>query len=224
MSSTSITPRDSAHNTPQDLFHDSAERLYLELTREDALHCVKCNRLFYGDTVAYCPDCITQVEPSAFDTWWYDYHVWSASTKMNVLPDLSRFAQSFIRTKSNSRRAVADVIDAIERILPHDDADEFFNVYLSTGESDRQYHDAVLAVRRYMPYVMYLKTYHWEIARMHALIRAGERCQVCNAGGLLEVHHRTYERRGAELPGDLIVLCRSCHETFHKNGRLARGD
>jgi hypothetical protein len=78
------------------------------------------------------------------------------------------------------------------------------------------------AILRHMPYAWYLKTNHWNRLRDKAHERAGNRCQVCNAGGLLDVHHRTYERRGAELPEDLIVLCRSCHETFHKNGRLAR--
>jgi hypothetical protein len=84
--------------------------------------------------------------------------------------------------------------------------------------------DITRHIVRWMPYDRYLKTFHWMVTRDRALERAGKRCQVCNAGGLLDVHHRTYERRGAELPEDLIVLCRSCHETFHKNGRLARGD
>lgn len=40
---------------------------------------------------------------------------------------------------------------------------------------------------------------------------------------LIDANSReAYERRGAELPEDLIVLFRKCHETFHKNGRLAR--
>lgn len=32
----------------------------------------------------------------------------------------------------------------------------------------------------------------------------------------MEVHHITYERRGNELFGDLIVICRGCHELLHK--------
>ena len=80
-------------------------------------------------------------------------------------------------------------------------------------------HDEIL---RWMPYERYLKTFHWQETRASALDRAGNRCQVCNTTRGLHVHHRTYERRGAELPEDLIVLCRDCHSTFHKNGRLAR--
>ena len=75
---------------------------------------------------------------------------------------------------------------------------------------------------RTMPYQEYLQTVHWERKRQDALERAAFRCQVCNATNRLDVHHRTYERRGAEAPADLIVLCRECHEMFHANRKLAR--
>lgn len=78
-----------------------------------------------------------------------------------------------------------------------------------------------LDVRR-MAYRDYLRTPHWRATRAQALRRAGNRCQVCNADSHLDVHHRTYERLGCEDAGDLIVLCRSCHDLFHDNGRLAR--
>jgi hypothetical protein len=32
---------------------------------------------------------------------------------------------------------------------------------------------------------------------------------------LLDVHHRSYARLGAELPADLEVLCRPCHGAEH---------
>jgi hypothetical protein len=39
----------------------------------------------------------------------------------------------------------------------------------------------------------------------------------------LQVHHRTYERRGAELADDLVVVCRQCHEIHHRHcGRPGR--
>lgn len=72
---------------------------------------------------------------------------------------------------------------------------------------------------RTMPYAAYLRTNHWQHKRLMALRRAGWRCQVCNEeaskGKPLDVHHRTYERRGAERAEDVIVLCRRCHELFH---------
>lgn len=71
---------------------------------------------------------------------------------------------------------------------------------------------------RTMPYDEYLQTDHWKDVRTQALRRAGYRCQVCNDGGQLDVHHRTYERRGEEAPGDVTVLCRSCHSVFHDGG------
>lgn len=75
---------------------------------------------------------------------------------------------------------------------------------------------------RWMPYREYLQTPEWQYRRAMALRRAWFRCQVCNAKGVeLNTHHRTYERRGQEHDRDLIVLCRNCHETFHREGRLA---
>lgn len=79
-----------------------------------------------------------------------------------------------------------------------------------------------LAALRAMPYAEYLRSPEWRERRQVALEAAGHRCQVCNAPGPLDVHHRTYERLGAEDAGDLFVLCRTCHDLFHRNGRLAR--
>jgi len=77
---------------------------------------------------------------------------------------------------------------------------------------------------RTMPYCEYLQTPEWAERRKRAMKRAGYRCQVCNAYGVqLNTHHRTYERRGNERDGDLITLCRACHEIFHANGQLAGG-
>lgn len=73
-----------------------------------------------------------------------------------------------------------------------------------------------------MPYQEYLKTPEWQARRKQHLRSVGYRCQVCNASGvLLDVHHRTYERRGEEHYKDLIALCRNCHELFHNSGKLA---
>jgi replicative DNA helicase len=67
-----------------------------------------------------------------------------------------------------------------------------------------------------MPYEQYLLTPEWQERRAQALERAGNRCQVCYSGDELNVHHRTYERRGNEAPADLTVLCQSCHGWFHR--------
>lgn len=71
-----------------------------------------------------------------------------------------------------------------------------------------------------MPYGDFLLTPEWRSMRLRAIRSADFACQVCNGSGALDVHHRTYERRGRELPGDLVVLCWECHRLFHKGGRL----
>ena len=70
-------------------------------------------------------------------------------------------------------------------------------------------------------YQLYLKTEHWQRVRQATIDRFGGRCAVCNSNQQLDVHHRTYERRGCETPADTILLCRGCHDLFHKNGKLA---
>jgi Mrr N-terminal domain len=75
-----------------------------------------------------------------------------------------------------------------------------------------------------MPYRDYLRTPEWRQRRAEALERAGHACMM-DAGHThdLEVHHRSYERRGHELESDLIVLCRDCHRLHHaENGRPGR--
>jgi hypothetical protein len=68
---------------------------------------------------------------------------------------------------------------------------------------------------RRMPYREYLRSTEWRTTRRFALDHAEGRCQLCNRPGRLDVHHRTYERRGNELLADLTVLCRPCHTNFH---------
>ena len=67
-----------------------------------------------------------------------------------------------------------------------------------------------------MDYTDFLKTPEWDNTRKKTLRRAGYKCQLCNKDKTtLNVHHKTYERIGEELPGDLIVLCKGCHAKFH---------
>jgi len=78
-------------------------------------------------------------------------------------------------------------------------------------------HNRTLRDLREMPYQEYLRTPEW-IARRHEMLRrADNRCQLCNWNNRLEVHHRTYDRLGNEAPEDLTVLCRECHELFHRH-------
>jgi restriction endonuclease Mrr len=75
-----------------------------------------------------------------------------------------------------------------------------------------------------MPYQLYLRTPEWRRTRAAALLRAGYACSLdVSHTEDLEVHHRTYERLGAELVSDLAVLCHSCHQLHHNEyGRPRR--
>ena len=74
-----------------------------------------------------------------------------------------------------------------------------------------------------MPYPQYLASEEWKARRKRHLRSVGYRCQVCNAQGVvLDVHHRTYLRRGEEHYTDLLALCRTCHDLFHREGRLVK--
>jgi len=77
---------------------------------------------------------------------------------------------------------------------------------------------------RAMPYDEYLRTPEWKQTRAAALVRADQQCAMDPShAGPLDVHHRSYERRGAELPSDLIVLCHACHQLHHnQRGRIKR--
>jgi hypothetical protein len=82
--------------------------------------------------------------------------------------------------------------------------------------------DARLLELHTMPYPEYLKTPEWQARRKQHVKSAGFRCQLCNASDVqLNVHHRTYERRGNEYYKDLLALCRECHEIFHRQRKLA---
>jgi hypothetical protein len=74
-----------------------------------------------------------------------------------------------------------------------------------------------LAALKALPYEEYLRTPEWRARRQESLRRARYRCQMCNSPEPpLEAHHRTYERLGEELPEDLFVLCKTCHQWHHR--------
>lgn len=84
---------------------------------------------------------------------------------------------------------------------------------------DERRRSQVQALRN-LPYDEYLKTDHWQRLRSLKLTEALNACQVCNCSdGRLEVHHRTYDRRGAEWMQDLTVLCDRCHSMFHGHNK-----
>lgn len=63
-------------------------------------------------------------------------------------------------------------------------------------------------------YAEYLASGRWAAAK--ARYRASEEPQECMCGETdVQIHHKTYERVGEELPADLRALCRRCHVMMH---------
>ena len=80
---------------------------------------------------------------------------------------------------------------------------------------ETEYKASRLKELKTMDYAVYLKTPEW-IAKSRQAKERCHCCQECGACGVeLHVHHLTYERRGEELPEDLVVLCKSCHAKVH---------
>lgn len=76
----------------------------------------------------------------------------------------------------------------------------------------------------HISYREYLKAEHWKETRQAAIERAGSRCALCTyQGDQVDVHHRTYERLGEELPEDLAVLCHDCHEAYELGLQIQGG-
>lgn len=69
-----------------------------------------------------------------------------------------------------------------------------------------------------MDYRKYLKSKEWHSRKQWALKYADYKCQTCNSDEQIDVHHRTYENLGYELPGDLTILCHRCHKLLTDAG------
>lgn len=56
-------------------------------------------------------------------------------------------------------------------------------------------------------------------AREYVLARDGHKCQYCKGKSkdpILNVHHIESRKTGGDSPGNLITLCKTCHEAYHK--------
>lgn len=77
------------------------------------------------------------------------------------------------------------------------------------------YRKTRLILLQKMSYEDYLQSPEWKDTRRRALVKSCNRCEMCGSKTDVRVYHKTYERKGHELPGDLIVLCKRCHEAEH---------
>ena len=64
-------------------------------------------------------------------------------------------------------------------------------------------------------YIEYIHSELWRSRASEMIRKAGYRCQQCGSIGRLQVHHNAYNRLGAELDSDLLVVCEKCHKNLH---------
>ena len=66
-------------------------------------------------------------------------------------------------------------------------------------------------------YKDYLSSYKWIAFRNKIKNDRGSKCEKCGTTkGYLQGHHLTYERLFNELPEDILIVCKPCHELIHK--------
>lgn len=73
-----------------------------------------------------------------------------------------------------------------------------------------------METERQLQYQLYLESDHWKELRKIVLDRDGNKCTRCDSKFWLQAHHKIYRKRFEDsVPGDLVTLCRSCHEKEH---------
>lgn len=69
-------------------------------------------------------------------------------------------------------------------------------------------------------YTNYITSPEWFSLRRKVFDKYGKYCRRCKSSRRLHVHHKTYERLGKEcIETDLVVLCKSCHDKYHKKNK-----
>lgn len=72
-----------------------------------------------------------------------------------------------------------------------------------------------------VPYADYIRSRSWRALSRRTRERRGA-CEACGAFDDLHTHHRTYAHVGRERPGELAVLCGTCHYAVHDESRRMR--
>ncbi len=66
-------------------------------------------------------------------------------------------------------------------------------------------------------YEKYLKSPRWRRIQFSVKFTQRGACAVCGRpASPMIIHHTRYDRVGNEDPADVVGLCRSCHDIFHK--------
>lgn len=70
-------------------------------------------------------------------------------------------------------------------------------------------------------YKVYIEKHpHWQKVRKARFIFDNGSCIICHRdlrGEAYQTHHMTYQRLGHERMRDVVTMCASCHDAFHKN-------
>jgi hypothetical protein len=68
---------------------------------------------------------------------------------------------------------------------------------------------------RRIKYKEYLKSKKWRDFKNALLKARGNCCEKCGQVKPLDAHHMTYKRLFNELPEDILLVCRPCHQKIH---------
>jgi len=70
-------------------------------------------------------------------------------------------------------------------------------------------------------YHAFLTSPRWKIRRAQFYATHSRACSACHSRTKVDLHHKTYERRGYEADQDLVALCHDCHSAVHRAGSLS---
>jgi 5-methylcytosine-specific restriction endonuclease McrA len=107
-------------------------------------------------------------------------------------------------------------------ILDRTDAKTYIGHYLATKSAaflrerraQKASHQST-SQQRTSEYEAHIKSKKWRAFCAEIRKSRGDACEKCRGTKELHVHHLTYERLGDELPSDVQLLCRACHEKVH---------
>jgi len=172
---------------------------------------------------------INQKQLELLNIEWPPRKGWKFELIGNYIPD--DVAKKFIslkgvKKKKNKQNQNNDVKEV-------DNTYEFIGKYLSYQTEVKDFDREIYIMKSYkitglvhhlikeMSYANFLKTPYWKIISAYKKQQSKFKCQLCNSGKNLSVHHRSYDNHGDELNHleDLVVLCQNCHNTFHNRGK-----
>ena len=71
---------------------------------------------------------------------------------------------------------------------------------------------------------IYLKSKHWGNLRIKKLKQKNHKCELCGSDQAMQVHHQIYRKPLSNgTLKDLLALCKSCHNAWHKHTKKRMG-